>query len=434
FPKLLDTAALGATGKAQLCFDGRDALACVPPQPGMPLIETPSRTRYGKTLAIAEAMQGRSGLAEMLSTAGVNVVAAYGPVAPGLALAIEQDTAELYTPIRVQFKRMLWILLGLVAGGMLLLRSQLKPLARRLLASETLAADKQQQLATLLHSVGEGILSIRADGAIVSANPAACTIFASTEAEMLTTRLDALIPADMNGGETALSGPLRAALRTTLELRGRRCDGTDFDLELGVEAMPLRGQDLYVAIVRDITQRKEAEQRLTYLARYDSLTGLPNRSLFLDRLGGALTRSKRSGMAMALMYLDLDGFKQINDTLGHQSGDLLLQQFAARLQAAVRESDTVARLAGDEFTIVLENLHDAHANAAAVAAKVLQAMQLPFNLRGGSGSVTASIGTVIYSTGDATLDILLSRADAAMYRAKHQGKNQVVIDMETAGV
>jgi diguanylate cyclase (GGDEF)-like protein/PAS domain S-box-containing protein len=173
---------------------------------------------------------------------------------------------------------------------------------------------------------------------------------------------------------------------------------------------------------RDVTERKRAEERLSYLAHRDALTNLPNRMLLQDRLRQALVQANRTGTPVALMFLDLDRFKAINDTLGHVTGDLLLQAVAERVAACVRESDTVARLGGDEFTVVLTNLAQAQ-DAAKVAQKILDTLAKPFLLGGHELFITASIGITIYPTDESDIDGLLKNADAAMYRAKAQGRN-----------
>jgi diguanylate cyclase (GGDEF)-like protein/PAS domain S-box-containing protein len=175
------------------------------------------------------------------------------------------------------------------------------------------------------------------------------------------------------------------------------------------------------ALATDITARKLAEGRLRRLAEFDTLTGLPNRALFHDRLQQAMARAAR-GKPMALLFLDIDHFKTINDTLGHAAGDKLLKVFAHRMQATIRESDTVARLAGDEFTIVLEALRDLD-DAKMLATKLVDALRQPIELDGQTLAVTASIGVTLCVPGESDDAALLRRADAALYEAKRRGRN-----------
>jgi diguanylate cyclase (GGDEF)-like protein len=178
----------------------------------------------------------------------------------------------------------------------------------------------------------------------------------------------------------------------------------------------------YTAIIQNISERVMYEKRLARLAYYDSLTGLPNRRLFHERLGRALTRAKRNEKLVAILFLDLDHFKDINDTLGHHIGDLLLQETAKRLTALIREDDTVARLGGDEFTVVLENI-SVVTEAEAVANKILQALSQPLLLGTEEIYVTASIGITYYPLDDSEIEKLIMNADGAMYQAKAHGRN-----------
>lgn len=186
--------------------------------------------------------------------------------------------------------------------------------------------------------------------------------------------------------------------------------------------------------IQDITERKAVEEKLHYLAMYDTLTGLPNRQLFHEQLARAIARCKRSQQHLAVMFIDLDRFKRINDTLGHAVGDMLLQEVSARLGQCVRASDalaraadaddgtSVARLAGDEFTAMLDGL--AHPqDAARVANRILAELARPFMLNGEEVVVTSSVGIAVYPGDGEQAEILLQHADVAMYQAKQQGKN-----------
>lgn len=178
----------------------------------------------------------------------------------------------------------------------------------------------------------------------------------------------------------------------------------------------------HIAIFSDITHRKEDEERVWRQANYDALTGLPNRALFLDRLNQTVRQSRREDKKFALMFLDLDGFKKVNDTLGHAAGDILLQQTAARLTECMRASDTVARLAGDEFTCILWGVRS-HDDVAVVAAKILDRLAEPFDLDGREACVRASIGIAIFPDHASDGSVLLQLADSAMYSVKKSGKN-----------
>lgn len=179
----------------------------------------------------------------------------------------------------------------------------------------------------------------------------------------------------------------------------------------------------FSVLATDVSERKALENDLAHRASHDPLTGLPNRALFEDRLEQALERSKRHQTVLAVMYLDIDRFKNINDKLGHQMGDEVLKAFAGRLVECVRTTDTVARLGGDEFVIILDEL-DAANDAERVAHKVLTALQPAFRPDGATVSATASIGLAICEPGQYEAGALLARADAALYRAKAEGRNR----------
>ncbi len=174
---------------------------------------------------------------------------------------------------------------------------------------------------------------------------------------------------------------------------------------------------------RDVTQRKATEKQLEYQAYYDALTGLPNRLLFRDRVIYAIAQARRNRRGVAVLYLDLDHFKLVNDSLGHSLGDALLSEVAARLQGCVRASDTISRLGGDEFTILLIDTSSSEA-IAGVARKILQALAHPFRVEGHELFVTASIGISIFPSDGDEVETLLKSADSAMYRAKELGRNQ----------
>lgn len=177
----------------------------------------------------------------------------------------------------------------------------------------------------------------------------------------------------------------------------------------------------FVAVINDITERKKAEERIRYQASYDALTGLPNRALFLDRLEHAVATARRQEYALGLMFIDLDGFKAVNDTLGHEAGDQLLKGAGQRLRSCVRESDTVARLGGDEFTVIMEGV-EGRAGAAVVAQRVISTLEVPFDLDGKPGHVSASIGIALLPEDASNSEELLRNADTAMYAAKGRGK------------
>jgi diguanylate cyclase (GGDEF)-like protein/PAS domain S-box-containing protein len=213
-------------------------------------------------------------------------------------------------------------------------------------------------------------------------------------------------------------------------------NGADFTVNLQAEAVfdhQLKALSV-VGTAQDISERKQSEQEIHRLAYFDSLTGLPNRVLFKDRLTQALLHARRYRTTLATLFLDLDRFKVINDTLGHNVGDLLLKSVADRLAESVRHSDSVsrsvekeenysfARLGGDEFTVLLTNLREVH-DAGKVARRIVEAMAKPFSIEGNEIFVTVSVGIAIFPVDGDSVDALLKNADSAMYHAKEEGRN-----------
>jgi len=207
-----------------------------------------------------------------------------------------------------------------------------------------------------------------------------------------------------------------------LERKAFRLDGVPIKVEATAAAFIYRGKPAVLVVLRDITERKKTEEQLSYLAQYDSLTGLPNRSLLRDRLSQAAVRAKRSGQMFALMHLDLDRFKQVNDSLGHPAGDVMLQAVAELLKKSTRGVDTVARLGGDEFSIIVEGM--SHIDQAAnVAEKIKHVFDDPVPLEGREVVATASIGIALFPRDASDMNALVQAADIAMYRAKAEGGN-----------
>jgi diguanylate cyclase (GGDEF)-like protein len=180
----------------------------------------------------------------------------------------------------------------------------------------------------------------------------------------------------------------------------------------------------------DLTDRKEAETWMKHLAYFDALTGLPNRLLFLDRLDQAVAAAARCGREMALLYVDLDGFKMVNDTGGHNAGDLVLLEVGRRLKECVRDCDTVARIGGDEFAAILSSVEGVE-GARMASERMLGALTPAFHVEGRNFSVGASIGVSLYPAHGRTADLLLQNADTAMYRVKAKGKNHFGFYAET---
>ena len=208
------------------------------------------------------------------------------------------------------------------------------------------------------------------------------------------------------------------------EVMDRRKDGEIYPkwLSIAVVRDDAGAVSNYIALFSDITERKASYDRIQYLAHFDALTSLPNRTLLNDRIEQAKHSAKRNHTRFALIFLDLDGFKGINDTLGHHAGDVLLQQVAERLKSCVREMDTVSRLGGDEFVVVLTSLHHREA-AIGGAQKIIELLTTPFLIEGEEVTIGTSIGISIFPDDAEETDVLVEMADKAMYRVKQNGKN-----------
>ncbi|MDV3441225.1 PAS domain S-box protein [Pseudomonas otitidis] len=291
-------------------------------------------------------------------------------------------------------------------------------------------AEREMELRAVLEHTQDAYVAIDSEGRISAWNRAAEALFGWTRDEAIGQAMhDLLIPEPMR--QAHLDG-LRHYLRTgehqvlgrRIELDALHKDGRLMPLEVHIDALHTEGKVLFNAFLHEISQRKEREDRLRREALQDPLTGLPNRRALYDHLPTLMERADRRGEAFALMFLDLDGFKQVNDALGHDAGDALLREVARRLRASLRSADQVYRLAGDEFTLLVHPLGDRPA-VHAVAEKVLAAIRTPYQLEGRSAEVQVSIGVALFRPGDGRSHAqLIKDADTAMYQAKQQGRDR----------
>ena len=285
-----------------------------------------------------------------------------------------------------------------------------------------------QQLLRLFADSESGLLTCLLDGHVELCSPVAALLLGSEQGEIQGTPISRWL-APLAGRHEGRGVSFDAGQWETL---ASRADGSTFPVELTVSETRLDGKPQYILILRDITDRRITQERLSFLANFDSLTGLPNRMLFRDRLGQAMSRARRNGTPLALMFLDLDNFKVINDSLGHAVGDQLLCRVAESLTHCLRGSDsvvrsgvddnfTVSRLGGDEFTVIAEQLGSPE-DAALVARRILDTLEAPFQLLDAVLHVSASIGISMYPADDTDLDGLIRHTDMAMYRAKALGR------------
>jgi diguanylate cyclase (GGDEF)-like protein len=211
----------------------------------------------------------------------------------------------------------------------------------------------------------------------------------------------------------------------TVEVEGRRWDGSAFPMELTLSRWMDGAEEFYTGIVRDVTQQKSLEAQLAHQAFHDSLTGLANRALFRDRVSQAVSRGSRRGILPAVLFIDIDNFKSVNDGISHEAGDGLLRVVALRLSEAIRTSDTCARVGGDEFAVLVEanGSRSVVSDAAHIAERIFDALRVPCDVNGSEIVVGVSIGIAVARVGDDDAD-LLRNADLAMYRAKSRGKGR----------
>jgi diguanylate cyclase (GGDEF)-like protein/PAS domain S-box-containing protein len=424
---LNDSYRLGESGEAGLCAQAGERLGCFP-QPRIPKIYfVPTKAADGTPLPMSRGLAGESGVVLTQDYRGENVMAAYAPVGDyGLAMVTKMDTAEIYAPVRERLQFVLPILLVFIAGGTFLLRIGVRPLAGRLEQSEREAQERHSALEAMMANVADGMMMFDADGTIRSWNPAAERLFGYVMSEIVGRNVSVLVPEELRESNIESTRRFLATGQSNVVGQGNlsypavRKDGSRFELEFAVTRMGGVRAPRLVAVFRDITERKAEERRLTQLAMHDALTGLPNRASFERRIEEALQRRRSSDVQLAVMLMDVDNFKRVNDSLGHAAGDLLLAAFAKRLAAGLRETDMVARFGGDEFTIVTEGLKDA-GDALAIADKILAAMREPFDIDGRKLAASTSIGIALYRDGD-TQQALMKRADLALYAAKGAGR------------
>jgi diguanylate cyclase (GGDEF)-like protein/PAS domain S-box-containing protein len=287
------------------------------------------------------------------------------------------------------------------------------------------AEQSQRLLAAIVESSDDAIIGKALDGTVLSWNRAAEQIYGFSADEMIGKPITRLIPEERSDEFAAiLAAIVRGEHVRHHETERLRKDGSRVPISLTIS--PIRASNGAVvgasAISRDISERKTAEQRIHYLAQHDALTGLPNRMLCEDRIEQAITQAHRIGGQVAILFLDLDGFKHINDSLGHQVGDQVLQETAQRLQQCLRGGDSVARLGGDEFIITLPAISDG-GDAMPVADKVLQALREPVRIGMHELHVSGSIGISLYPADGGDAATLMRAADSAMYHAKAMGRD-----------
>jgi len=309
--------------------------------------------------------------------------------------------------------------------------AQMTDITERKRMEEELFSEKERMRLTL-QSIGDAVLCTDAQGRVTYINPVAQRMSGWQAFDAADQDVDVVAPLYRNNGERVEPSPVRQALgsgKPCGPTRGvvlHRKDGHRYVVEETASPITDRHGHLNgaVMVLHDVTETMAMAERMAHLAQYDALTDLPNRVLLQDRARQALALARREGKSLAVMYIDLDGFKQVNDSLGHDLGDELLVQFARRMQAAVRQSDTVCRQGGDEFVVLLPGL-DGPQQSTVVARKVLAVCQAPFDLQGHEVRVGLSAGLALFPQHGSAFEELARHADTAMYAAKRSGRMQV---------
>jgi diguanylate cyclase (GGDEF)-like protein/PAS domain S-box-containing protein len=281
-----------------------------------------------------------------------------------------------------------------------------------------------QRFRTALDATADAIMLVnRTTMRFVEFNATACNMLGYTREELFRMGPPQIADATLEQLESEYDALIAGhGTNEPEETQIRRSDGSWLQVEMHGQAQRWGADWIIVRVVRDITERKEAQSRLHHLAHYDPLTGLPNRTLFYATLRKTLAQASNSGLLVAVLCIDLDQFKNVNDTLGHAIGDELLGQFSNRLVECVRIRDTVGRLGGDEFALILV-MQDGQEGAALVANKIREVLRAPFDLKGHEVAVTASIGITIHPIDASDPESLIKCADTAMYRAKQAGRD-----------
>ncbi|WP_296445331.1 sensor domain-containing diguanylate cyclase [Rhodoferax sp. UBA5149] len=346
-----------------------------------------------------------------------------------LVVVVGLDTKSILAPIEVQIehgRQVSAIGSSMIVAGMLFVVGLLLHTSRQQRKiSENEAALQISKAA--FEAASEGMMVTDAENRILMVNPAFSQITGYTEQDVIGQR-----PSVLSSGhqDRDFYATLWRALNThghwEGEVTNRHKNGQLYIEWLKISVIdrddPVRRR--HVAVISDITVRKRGEEIVWRRANYDELTGLPNRRMFIDRLKQTLGRAARHGYCLAVLFIDLDEFKPVNDRYGHQTGDELLKQVASRMDLCLREEDTVARQGGDEFVVMLATVHSER-EALAVAEKLLAALHGPFEIDGHMINIGASIGVALFPQHGETADILVEKADAAMYTAKGAGRHAV---------
>jgi diguanylate cyclase (GGDEF)-like protein/PAS domain S-box-containing protein len=320
------------------------------------------------------------------------------------------------------------LLLTALLGILLLVIVGRTTKVEQIVAERTAALqDSEKRFRDLLESAPDAMIIVRQDGTMDLINSQAEKLFGYERRELIGKPIEHLIPqrlrdSHMGHRDRFFKQPHTRPMGVGLELHGLRKDGSEFPIEISLSPLKSGARNTVTATIRDVTERKQAESYVRHLAHHDVLTNLPNRILLHERLADAMGRAEKIGTQLALMMVDLDHFKRVNDSLGHHIGDELLVAIVERLLKSVRQTDTVARMGGDEFVILLPNVTDLSI-IEKIASTLQQQIEKPVVVGGRELVLTSSIGITVYPRDGNDVATLLKNADTAMYRAKDRGRN-----------
>jgi diguanylate cyclase (GGDEF)-like protein/PAS domain S-box-containing protein len=307
-------------------------------------------------------------------------------------------------------------------GALLLLISGERARIELLVSDRTVRLrDREARLQAILDSAGDAILTIDRDGRLVSANRATADLFGYPPDQLRGQRFEGLVPSPRGEHGIALLARLANAPPGDEDIKGVNAGGESFPVALSVSRVLLPTEHLFVCIVHDLTEHYRSQERIYYLAHYDTVTGLENRFALRQRLDEQLAQARRAQAGLAVLYIDLDHFKKINDSFGHHAGDQLLVAASTRMKDLLRDVDAVGRLGGDEFVIVLGGPLTPD-SVTTVAVRVVESLSEPYHLNGATVHSGASVGVALYPDDGEDAATLLRHADTAMYAAKREGR------------
>ena len=429
----------GKTGQMEMCTRRLDRLECFPQHLNSQPIGISLLNDAGRPYPMTRALAGESGAVQTLDYRNREVVEAFSPLGNfGLGISMKMDVDELYAPVMDQLPWMALLILICISLGVFVILGQIAPLARQLARAGTQANASNAALRDRLATTEAALRQLR----IITDNlPAAISYidrnrcyrfnnqtyekwFGQTFAQISGRDVAKVTKPDVFEKVAPCIEKALAGDRASVELEIPALDGSsrwvrNVYVPHFNEDSEVRG--IY-AMTYDITSDKQIEQELTQMAQFDSLTSLPNRHYLHAKLSNALMNSRQFGLPIAIMFLDVDHFKEINDCFGHAGGDTVLKEFARRLRLSVRSTDTVARLGGDEFVIVLEGLHTPD-EPQFIARKILASVRKEFQVDNKSLMVTTSIGIAFCRNADLASAEIIQKADEALYKAKAAGRD-----------